>query len=261
MTSFFNLDAYYSNLKTKRIGRPCIYLDKISSTIDVASCETSGTIVLAKQQINGRGQRGNVWQSPLGCAMASLKLSCPKQSYLGSKLCFLQHILVLMAARTLEQLDPRMLGKDAIGLKWPNDIVYKNPDVKQGQKIGGVLVNCRDDMLDFDMTLSFGLNVFNREPTTCISDILGPSRHISIDSVVAGMMNNLEKYLLDLDEERFAELKEEYVDRCIHMKKCVEDENHGRARVKELNDDGYLLGERCSDGKLCIITKIMSYDL
>lgn len=260
MDQFFNLPSYYSNLRTKRLGRPCIYLDQVDSTIDVACKEKPDTIVLARQQLKGRGQKGHTWQSPNGCAMGSLRVLCQKVSYLSTRLCFLQHILVLAAAKTLENIDSNKLGKNRLRLKWPNDIVYKGIDDKHSMKIGGVLVHTKDCIDDYDITMSFGLNVFNQKPTTCVSDIVGPSKKISIDSIVADMMNHLESYIFDLDEEKFLELKSDYEQRSIHMNKFVEDELNGRVKVLELNDEGYLEGERCSDHRRCVITKILSYD-
>lgn len=258
MKPFFNVEAYYSHLKTTHLGRPCIYLETVDSTIDVAAREAPNSIVIARTQLKGRGQRTNVWQSPPGCAMGSIRMVCRKIAPLGSRLCFLQHIMVLVAANTLEQIDSLRLGKRNIRLKWPNDIIYSSTDNKSELKIGGVLVQTREQDDEFDITLSFGLNVFNSEPTTCIKDILGFSREISIESIVADMMNQLERYTYELDDEKFEQLKMDYTRRCIQMNKLIEDENNGQVRVRAVNDDGYLIGERCTDGKLCTITKIIN---
>lgn len=260
MNKIFDIDSYYLNLKTKKLGRPCIYLDKVDSTIDVASNGSPDSIVLAREQSRGRGQKNNVWRSPYGCAMGSFRLLSRKASYLSKRLCFLQHILVLSAAKTLEQIDATKLNKNYVKLKWPNDILYRGPTDREGLKICGVLVHTKELTDDYDITMSFGLNVFNRDPTTCISEIVGPSRSISIDSIVANMMNHLEEYIYNLDEEKFQELKSEYVNRSLHMNKFVEDESHGKVRVKELDDEGYLVGERACDRRRCIITRILSYE-
>jgi len=259
MSQHFDIQSYYSHLKTRTLGRPCLYLDQIDSTIDVAQGTEPGTLVIAKQQLRGRGQRGNVWISPVGCAMASLKIACAKISPLASRICFLQHILVVVASKTLEHIDSTKLGTKQIRLKWPNDIMYIDPNSGGGEglKIGGVLVHSKDMADRHDVTLSFGLNVFNSEPTTCIRDVIGPSHDLSIDFIVAEMMNRLEKYTIDLDEGTYWDLKSEYVNRCIQMGKVVVDETHGLVRIKDVSDDGYLVGERCTDGRLCTVTKIV----
>lgn len=254
MAKIFCIESYYNHLKTIRLGRPCIYLDKVGSTIDEALNQPPDTIVLAKEQSNGRGQRSNVWFSPAGCAMGSIRIVCQKISPLASKLCFVQHIMILAMAKTLEQIDNIKLGRNHIKLKWPNDILYHAND--SYLKIGGVLVHTTDLNDDYDIILSFGLNVTNSEPTTCIKDIIGSTREISIDELVAQMLNNLEQYTHYFDEEMFQDLKMEYTQRCMQMNKIIEDELNGRVKVKEVSEDGYLIGERCVDQKLCTVTRL-----
>uniref|UniRef100_A0A6G1S7Q7 Biotin--protein ligase n=1 Tax=Aceria tosichella TaxID=561515 RepID=A0A6G1S7Q7_9ACAR len=239
-TNLFSLETYYQCLKTSRLGRPCLYLDTVSSTIDVIPREKPNTLILAKEQTRGRGQRTNVWQSLVGCAMGSVRLQCAKDSLLAKRVCFLQHILALSAARTLERIDPYRLGRDQIGLKWPNDIIYK----KDKLKIGGVLVNTQDLGELYDITLSFGLNVDNREPTTCVNEIIKPTgKRVTIDSVVAGIMNNLEEYTDELNEDRFEQIKVDYERRCMQIGKIVLDEKAGTVKVTGVNEDGFLIGE------------------
>lgn len=253
MTDIFNLDSYYSKLRTRYLGRPCIYLDRVESTIDIATREPENTLVLAKEQTKGRGQRSNTWQSPAGCAMGSIKLACRKVSPLAGRLCFLQHILALTIAKTLEQVDSNKLGKDRIKLKWPNDIIYCN-NSGEVTKIGGVLVHSQEEADQYDITLSFGLNVLNKEPTTCVSEIVG-SKDIKMDSIIAGIMNNLEEDTNLHDESQFKDMKQNYIERCLQINKLVEDESHGRVLAKEINDDGFLVAEK--NGKYFTVTKIV----
>lgn len=258
MANPFSLESYYLRLRTKKLGRPCLYLDRVESTIEVAEKQKYNTLVLAKEQTNGRGQRGNKWISPVGCAMASLRIECPKISPLAKRLCFLQHIMAMSAAWALEKIDPVRLGREYIALKWPNDIVYKRGLLK----LGGILVKTLDRPDHHDVTLSFGLNVHNREPTTCIEEILssGTSNDnidLSIDSVIADIMNNLEYYTYELDDNKFKRIKEEYESRCLQMNKVVLDAEHGTILVKGVSDEGYLIGEDSLSGRSRTITRII----
>lgn len=252
MTPVFDLDAYYKFLTTKSLGRPCLYYDEVVSTIETARQQPDKTLVVAKQQIRGRGQHGNTWQSPAGCAMASLKLILPKTHYTATKLCFLQHVVAVAISNTLNQLDPVRLSPRSVRLKWPNDIVHC---VGEGiHKIGGILLHSENKTCDYDMTISFGINVSNKQPTVCIQDIIG--RPISCDQVIACIMNNLERDILDLDTSRFNAIKDIYSDRCLQIGQIVCDETHEKIRILDVNDDGYLTGIRQSDQKFCIVTKI-----
>lgn len=256
MARLFNLENYYSKLKTNSLGRPCIFLDKVDTTIDAVQQEPKNTLVMAKEQTKGRGQRANIWHSPVGCAMGSIRLNCLKVSPLAKRLCFVQHIVALSTAWTLEKLDSR-LGKNRIGLKWPNDIIYLCPETAQQLKIGGILVHTMECVDSYDITLSFGLNVFNEEPTTCIKKILGSEDGVSMDTIVAEIMNHLEEYTYGLDDEKFNHARMDYIGRCIQINKLIQDETHGSVRVKDVDDNGYLIGEK-SDHQLCTITKIIA---
>jgi biotin--protein ligase len=254
MTNLFNIETYYSCLRTIRIGRPCLYLDSVSSTIDVSPKEKPGTLVLAKEQTRGRGQRNNTWQSLVGCAMGSIRLECPKESLMAKRVCFLQHILALSIARTLEKIDPHRMGHEQIGLKWPNDVFYK----KEMLKIGGVLVNTHDLGDMFDIILSFGLNVDNREPTTCVNEIIKPTgRQVSIDTVVADIMNNLEQYTDELGDDQFEHIKSDYESRCLQVGKVVLDEKVGTVKVTGVDWDGFLIGHCETSKKACTVTRII----
>lgn len=257
MGQFFDLESYYSCLMTRHLGRPCVYLEKVDSTINVVSKHEPNTIVVAREQLRGRGQGSNVWHSPPGCAMGSLRITCKMISSLGARICFLQHIMVLAAAKTLERLDSHKLGRDCIKFKWPNDLIYMEPNTNVGWKIGGILVQAKEINDEYDITLSFGLNVLNSKPTTCIKDIVGASRDVSIDKIVAGMLNDLEESTEDLNDEKFQRLKCDYTDRCLQMNKLIEDERNGLMIVKEVSDEGFLIGERCVDQGMCTVTKII----
>jgi biotin---protein ligase len=52
-----------------------------------------GTAVVARQQSEGTGRRGNQWLSPEGCAMFSMQLHVPVTTNLGSeRFLLMQHL-------------------------------------------------------------------------------------------------------------------------------------------------------------------------
>ena len=73
----FDTKLYFDNLNTERIGRLCLYAGTVSSTFDLLPKKSpffDGIVALADRQTTGRGRGGNVWLSPVGCAMFSLQL-------------------------------------------------------------------------------------------------------------------------------------------------------------------------------------------
>lgn len=95
-------------LKTKVLGRTGLYFDVIHSTHAVLqSCEGSlpdGLFVVARRQTKGRGRSGNVWMSPEGCAMFSLRMQFALNSQLGRHLPLLQHMAALAIVLAVKDL-------------------------------------------------------------------------------------------------------------------------------------------------------------
>jgi biotin--protein ligase len=94
-------------LKTKVLGRTGLFFDVVESTHSVLEgCDTfpDGLVVIARRQNQGRGRSGNVWMSPEGCAMFSLRMRFPLQSELGRHLPLLQHIVALAIVLAVKNL-------------------------------------------------------------------------------------------------------------------------------------------------------------
>ena len=123
-----------AGLGHRTIGRKIIVLDETTSTNDVVlqmanGGAPEGLVVFAEHQTAGRGQRGNVWESPAGKGL----------------LCS-----ILLRPNVAVQDSARLVDWAAKGIAWtvenaclckattkpPNDI-YIN-----GRKVAGVLVKC-----------------------------------------------------------------------------------------------------------------------
>ena len=78
--------------------------------------------IIADQQIDGRGRRGNIWSSPMGGLYATTVISDAKLDY--SHVSQLSILSAVVAAKTIEDI----IGKNKIQLKWPNDcLLYTSP--------------------------------------------------------------------------------------------------------------------------------------
>lgn len=137
-------------LNTKYIGRDLVYLTEVDSTNNytknIASNRNEGTVVIAEQQISGKGRLGRQWTSP-------------------------SHKGVYMSILLKPNLDPTKVAKftligaaavyqslNAIGIqsqiKWPNDIVIN------GKKICGILteMSCELNIINH-IIMGIGINV------------------------------------------------------------------------------------------------------
>ena len=116
-------------LETALAPRTVRYFERVGSTNDIALAwlqagADTGSVVVADEQIRGRGRQGHVWHTPPGVALAvSVILHPPPDS--------LPRISMLGALAIAEVCEH--LGLNAIGIKWPNDVQVN------GRKISGVL--------------------------------------------------------------------------------------------------------------------------
>jgi BirA family transcriptional regulator, biotin operon repressor / biotin---[acetyl-CoA-carboxylase] ligase len=111
--------------------------------------EEAGAVVVAVEQLQGRGSRGRTWHSPPG----GLWLSTLFRPETVAGLEVLSVRVGLAVARALDAVVPRT----PVRLKWPNDLMLN------GRKLGGILGEARwqGELLGW-VAVGVGLNVRNR---------------------------------------------------------------------------------------------------
>ncbi len=136
-----------------------VRLDTIDSTQSVAfglaeRGAADRTVVVADQQVAGRGRRGRIWQAPAG---TSLLASIIVRSRLPQAL--LPTFSPMTAVATAEAL--RRVSPVAARVKWPNDVLVG------GKKIAGILLESR---------ARSGTSEPGRDGTRAESRVAGPGR-------------------------------------------------------------------------------------
>jgi len=171
------------------IGRKIIHLENVDSTNNyIANLLlkeeiNSGTVILADEQTQGRGQRGSVWSSNSGENMLfSLFLSTEILSVND------QFLLSQFVSVSLIQM-LRNIGLNA-EVKWPNDIYINN------KKVAGILIeNQLSGSTLKSSIIGVGLNVnqklFENISATSLYNELG--EFISIQSVLFSFIFELNK--------------------------------------------------------------------
>ena len=139
------------------------YQPAVGSTNDVAkqlgaSGAPEATLVIADQQISGRGRWGRAWWTPPGTAIAMSLLLRPQfPATLAYRLTMLSG---LVAAQAVEQVTGLR-----VGLKWPNDVVIEQEAGGKRQqapilKLGGILTETSISGQDIEFAVvGLGLNV------------------------------------------------------------------------------------------------------
>lgn len=121
------------------VGRRVLRYGRVASTMDVAAefaatGEPEGLVVVADEQVSGRGRAGRAWQAPPGSALLLTVLLRPDvpADRLG--------VLAPLAGVALAEAVEAETGL-ACWLKWPNDLWLG--ERYAGQKAAGVLASAR----------------------------------------------------------------------------------------------------------------------
>ncbi|KAH9605632.1 hypothetical protein KSS87_003037 [Heliosperma pusillum] len=238
-TPSFDVNSYFSSLFTTRFGRFLLWSSRLPSTHDVVSQNFGelplGAVCVADVQFKGRGRSTNVWESPPGCLMFSYTLEMedgrivPLVQYVAS-LAFTEAIKDICSKNCLPQLE--------VKIKWPNDL-YLN-----GLKVGGVLCTSTYKSKKFNISVGIGVNVDNRQPTTCLNERLQ-------------QLNSNDFQLRREDILGFHPLEELYYQTWLHsgQRVIIQDTCDGHTvdsvvTIQGLTSTGYLmaLGD---DGQMC----------
>ncbi len=162
-----------------------------------------GTVCLSEAQTAGRGRMGKSWQSPFG---ANIYLSLYWQ--FGSPLHALSGLSLSVAIAVLEALKTITPLPKEIGIKWPNDILYKQA------KLAGILVETGMQQSDPCLTkeklthvvIGIGMNV-NLPPTVAHSDWTDLTRalgkRLSRNNIIARLLEKLTAALTLFEREGF----------------------------------------------------------
>lgn len=248
----FDVPAYLENLSTSQFGRLVLYSPLIPSTHTLLSQNyhsfPAGTVCVAGAQLQGKGRGGNVWQSPKGCLMFSFTTQMTN----GRMVPFLQYVVSLAVVEAVEETC-KAGGVQApdVRIKWPNDLYVR------GVKIGGVLCTSTYRAKTFNIVVGVGLNVGNREPTTCLDALIEELLHgvsaptpVRQELLLAAIMAKFESLNSTFQDEGFLPLQEAYYRKWLHSGQSVVLEerepgsstvSHVAVMIQGLTPAGYLL--------------------
>lgn len=209
-----------SRLKTKWMGRSCIYLEQVDSTNNYAKKiaeegALEGTLVVAREQTAGRGRRGRSWVTLEDVnIMMTLLLRPEIRPEAASRLTLLMAMAVVCGIR-------KVTGLKAL-IKWPNDVVV------DAKKVCGILteMNTEIDYINY-VVIGAGINTNQKEFPIEIQDtasslcmVLG--KDISRAELTAAVMEALEGfYEIFLKTQDLTELYQEYNTLCINCGRQV----------------------------------------
>ena len=163
-----------------------------------------GAVCLAERQQAGRGRLGRSWVSPFGAGLfGSLLWRFDGQPAALSGLSLATGIAV---ARSL-----RALGVTEVGLKWPNDVLWRE------RKLGGILLESGASAGTLHVVAGIGLNVALPrqaalaidQPWVDLREILG-NGGVSRNRLAALLINELVEIFGRFEQGGFADLAQEW---------------------------------------------------
>ena len=192
-----------------------VRLDTVDSTQTVAFAlaergAADRTVVVADQQLAGRGRRGRTWRAPAGTSLLASILVRPRlaQSLLPT-------LSLTTAVATAEALR-RVTGVDA-RLKWPNDIIVA------GRKIAGILLESRLRGAEsgaanqagaavvtvIGVGINLGQHEFSAELAASATSVaLETGRAPGREVVLAGLLEEFDAWRARLEGEGFGPVRE-----------------------------------------------------
>lgn len=210
-----------SILKTKWAGQEVLYFDTIDSTNTKAQelaekGYPSGTLVVADQQVSGKGRRGRGWVSPSGTGIFMTLMIKPDINPNNASM------LTLVAALAVAKAIKDVTQEDA-KIKWPNDIVVN------GKKVCGILteMSAQFDYINH-IVIGIGINVHNESFPEEISSMASSlmieagGKKFRRAEIIAQTMLYFEKYYeIFLQTEDLSKLVGEYDELLVNKNKSV----------------------------------------
>jgi BirA family biotin operon repressor/biotin-[acetyl-CoA-carboxylase] ligase len=176
----------------------------LASTMDAARAAArdgapDGTVVVARQQTQGRGRHGRDWFSPEGNLYASILL---RPGLPPARLSELSFVVALAAADAVDAVLPGWRAR----LKWPNDVLI------EGEKVAGILVEIVEDNA---AVIGIGLNIAHAPeaapyPVTCLSDA---GANTAPEAALTHLLSALEHHLAHWTRHGFAHAREAWLAR------------------------------------------------
>jgi len=126
--------------------------DQVDSTNTIALQELqvdgkNGYVIVAEQQLSGRGRRGRKWVSPYGC-----NIYCSTIWQFQNGAVALEGLSLAVGVAVARAL--KAMGVSDIKMKWPNDVVWKE------RKLAGILLEMAGDAAGHcQVVIGIGINV------------------------------------------------------------------------------------------------------
>lgn len=225
-----------------------IVLDNVSSTNDYLKLLLANfkpqlpfTAIMAKQQTNGRGQRGTSWIAKPNENLTASFLNTPKSLNLRDR--FITTITSSLAV--YDVLSNHI--NEPLSIKWPNDILVNN------KKIAGILIENKINSSQVKHSIiGIGINVYttefpieiNNKTTSIILENF--DFNLTIIALVRKIQHKLTYYESLVEKGHITELWQCYTDRLFRkdlVAQFIVDNKQIQGIIRGVDQDGRLIVE------------------
>jgi len=234
-------------METLFIGCNLIFLPEVDSTNSYATellknvNVSEGTVIHTPNQTQGKGQRGNSWNAEIASNVTASIILKPVFLNLQN-----QFYLYQIAALACYDVMAEILGNSQfdIKIKWPNDILVNS------KKIAGILIENSLNTTSINYSvIGVGINVnqtsFNEGiNATSITNLI--DEKIELNLVLTQLCRHLEKYYLQLKNNKFKEILKVYLSHLFGLNNWINFEINNTKKlclVKGINNTGLLVLE------------------
>lgn len=218
----------------------CHSTNDIAAAIAKTKGSWEGTVVVTDHQTNGRGQRGNNWQSAKGQNLTFSVLLNPATLKATDHF----HLHYVASVAVFNTLKVYLRG---VKIKWPNDILVKE------KKICGILIEnsiskgCIENSI-IGIGLNVNQDVFEYDRATSLKDLTGVI--YNREEILALFCEQLEAAYLILRSGNLASLKTQYNRNLFRRNQLAMYEAHGETfsgSVEGVDEHGRLILERAGE--------------
>lgn len=202
-----------AQLATLILGRRIELYPQVGSTNDLAReagrlGEPEGLVIIANEQIAGRGRMGRTWVAPPGCCVLCSVLLKPRFSpEQAFYLTIAASLAIHRAVKKLFEECPRTDGaksRPPVTIKWPNDVMVR------GRKVAGILCESEFGAEGWDLAvIGFGINANLRREE--LGEMQATATSLSVElghdvdraTLLARVLTELESIYLSLQNGQF----------------------------------------------------------
>jgi len=231
MGSSFILSAEdFENFKPSHVGRNIVFLESVGSTNDhakelAAQGALSGTVVIAGEQVAGKGRLGRSWDGA-GSGKDIYMTILLRPDISGENAARLTLLAGICTARAVNEISEKKAG-----IKWPNDVVIN------GKKICGILTESafKGKSLDY-AAVGIGINV-NREDfppelaDKATSLYLENGRQYKRADIIKRVISLFDEYYGGFVKAGISSFIDEYRRLCVNIGKTVTIHENGTSYV------------------------------